>query len=183
MYKVKTLDFVRIYSLSDGDSVAGHRLGRTCPNLPQHFDKKIEIRMDCADSLPIKGNHSELGQVFMNLCTNARDAMPDGGELSIEAGMEGDDALITISDTGLGMDEQTRRQCFDPFFTTKETDKGTGLGLSTTYGIVKDFGGEIHVFSGLNKGTTFKIYFPLAFSEQPAGKAIFHYCSLTSKLG
>ena len=131
--------------------------------ITKSFDKNIDIRMDIADSLLIRGDRSELSQVFMNLCTNARDAMPDGGELSIEASMEGDDALITISDTGAGMDEQTREQCFDPFFTTKEADKGTGLGLSTAYGIVKDHGGEIHVFSELNKGTTFKLYFPSIF--------------------
>ena len=142
--------------------------------ITKSFDKKIDIRMDIADSLPIRGDRSELSQVFMNLCTNARDAMPDGGELSIEASMEGDEALITISDTGLGMDEQTRRQCFDPFFTTKEVDKGTGLGLSTTYGIVKDHGGEIHVFSGLNKGTTFKLYFPLALSDEHQRQAGVH---------
>ncbi len=134
--------------------------------ITKSFDKKIDIRIDIADSLPIRGDHSGLSQVFMNLCTNARDAMPDGGELSIEARMEGDDALITISDTGPGMDEQTREQCFDPFFTTKEVDKGTGLGLSTAYGIVKDHGGEIHVFSELNKGTTFKLYFPLVLSDE-----------------
>ena len=142
--------------------------------ITKSFDKKINIRMDCADSLPIRGDHSGLGQVFMNLCTNARDAMPDGGELSIEAGMEGDDALITISDTGPGMDEQTRGQCFDPFFTTKEVDKGTGLGLSTAYGIVKDLGGDIHLFSELNKGTTFKLYFPLDLSDEHQRQAGVH---------
>ena len=141
-------------------------LQETYELITKSFDKKIDIRMDIADSLPIRGDRSELSQVFMNLCTNARDAMPDGGELSIEASVEGDDALITISDAGLGMDEQTREQCFDPFFTTKEVDKGTGLGLSTAYGIVKDHGGEIHVFSELNKGTTFKLYFPLALSDE-----------------
>ena len=141
-------------------------LRETYDLITKSFDKKIDIRMDIADSLPIRGDHSGLSQVFMNLCTNARDAMPDGGELLIEAGVEGGDALITISDTGFGMDEQTREQCFDPFFTTKETDKGTGLGLSTAYGIVKDLGGEIHVFSELNKGTTFKLYFPLALLDE-----------------
>ena len=141
-------------------------LRETYDLITKSFDKKIDIRIDIADSLPIKGDRSELSQVFMNLCTNARDAMPDGGKLCLKAIVEGDDALITISDTGLGMDEQTREQCFDPFFTTKETDKGTGLGLSTTYGIVKDHGGDIQVFSELNKGTTFKLYFPLALSDE-----------------
>jgi CheY-like chemotaxis protein len=92
--------------------------------------------------------------------------MPAGGELHIEAKKEGDTALVIISDTGSGMDRGTLEQCFDPFFTTKSPDKGTGLGLSTAYGIVKDHDGEIHVFSEPDRGTTFKLYFPLAVSEK-----------------
>ena len=107
------------------------------------------------------GNNSGLSQVFMNLCTNARDAMPLGGELLIEAGKEGDRALVIVSDTGHGMDNEIIKKCFDPFFTTKEVDKGTGLGLSTAYGIVKDHGGNIYAYSEPGKGTTFKLYFSL----------------------
>jgi CheY-like chemotaxis protein len=88
--------------------------------------------------------------------------MPEGGELHIEAKKEGETALVIITDTGIGMDKETQERCFDPFFTTKEVNKGTGLGLSTTYGIVKEHGGEIHVHSELGQGTTFKLYFPLA---------------------
>ena len=159
--KIETIDLAEV-------------LRETYDLITKSFDKKIDIRLDIVDSLLIRGDHSELSQVFMNLCTNARDAMPDGGKLSIEAGMEGDEALIAISDTGPGMDEQARRQCFDPFFTTKETDKGTGLGLSTAYGIVKDHGGEIQVFSELNNGTTFLLYFPLAFSDERQRQAGVH---------
>ena len=134
--------------------------------ITQSFDKKINICIDIPDLVHIRGDHAGLSQVFMNLCSNARDAMPKGGELRIEARTEEDNVLITISDTGHGMDEETQEKCFDPFFTTKDVDKGTGLGLSTTYGIVKDHAGEILVFSELNKGTTFRLYLPLSLSDQ-----------------
>jgi CheY-like chemotaxis protein len=136
--------------------------------ISKSFDKKIDIRVDIPESLPVMGDHSELSQVFINLCNNARDAMPEGGELHIEARKEEDNALVIISDTGHGMDKQTQDKCFDPFFTTKEGKKGTGLGLSTTYGIIKDHEGKINVYSEPNKGTTFKLHFPVAI----AGKQI-----------
>jgi len=126
------------------------------------FDKMIDVRLNIPESLTIMGDHSGMSQVLMNLCTNARDAMPEGGELHIEASKEGNSAVLVIFDTGNGMDKETRERCFDPFFTTKEVHKGTGLGLSTTYGIVKEHGGEIHVDSELGQGTTFKLFFPLA---------------------
>jgi CheY-like chemotaxis protein len=130
------------------------------------FDKKITIRVDIPESLPIMGDHSELSQVFMNLFNNARDAMLEGGKLIIEAGKENDNILIDVSDTGHGMDKETQVKCFDPFFTTKEGKKGTGLGLSTTYGIVKEHEGKISVHSEPDKGTTFKLSFPLTVSRK-----------------
>ena len=136
------------------------------------FDRKINISIDVPDSLFIRGDHSGLSQAFMNLYTNARDAMPKGGKLSIEARKEGDHALILISDTGHGMDKETQARCFDPFFTTKGVEKGTGLGLSTTYGIVKDHGGEIHVSSELNRGTTFKLHFPWHFQMRNPNRQV-----------
>jgi CheY-like chemotaxis protein len=129
------------------------------------LDKIINIHLKIPESLTIMGDHSGISQVVMNLCTNARDAMPEGGELHIEAKKEGENALVIVADTGEGMDKETRERCFDPFFTTKEVNKGTGLGLSTTYGIVKEHGGGIHVHSELGQGTTFKLYFPLAPSD------------------
>ncbi|UCB50567.1 MAG: PAS domain S-box protein [Deltaproteobacteria bacterium] len=130
------------------------------------FDKMINIRLQIPEPLTIMGDHSGISQVLMNLCTNAMDAMPGGGELHIEAKKEGEKALVIIADTGQGMDKETQERCFDPFFTTKEVNKGTGLGLSTTYGIVKEHGGDIHVYSELGQGTTFNLYFPLASSDE-----------------
>lgn len=136
----------------------------------ESFDKRINIHMKVPDSLPVLGDQSGLSSVLMNLYNNARSAMPEGGSLSIEAGRQGNAAVITVSDTGQGMDEEALKKCFDPFFTTKEIGKGTGLGLSTAYGVIKSHNGTITVKSRLNEGTEFKIVIPLAMDteEMPA---------------
>jgi len=97
----------------------------------------------------------------MNLCTNARDAMAAGGRLRIQARVNASSAIVSVSDTGRGMDATVMARCFDPFFTTKEVGKGTGLGLSTTYGIVRAHGGHIEVSSEPGKGSVFSIHLPL----------------------
>jgi two-component system cell cycle sensor histidine kinase/response regulator CckA len=134
--------------------------------IQKSFDQKITIQTELPKQLPIMGDSTSLSQALMNLCTNARDAMPDGGRLVLKAAQEGKRILVTISDTGQGMDKEAAEKCFDPFFTTKPIGKGTGLGLSTTYGIVKSHEGLITVDSQPNRGTTFKMHFPLAADEK-----------------
>jgi len=126
------------------------------------FNDNIDIRLHLDHSLPVIGDEAGLSQVLMNLFSNAKDAMPNGGTLEIDALREGSTAVVKICDSGEGMDEENRKKCFDPFFTTKDVGKGTGLGLSTSYGIIKGHDGEISVESLPQKGTTFLIRLPLA---------------------
>ena len=108
----------------------------------------------------IEGDETQIEQAVINLAVNARDAMPDGGVLTLEVATDDEHVTLTVSDTGCGMDEQTRRRAFEPFFTTKPHDVGTGLGLSTVYGIVAQSGGEITLLSAPNVGTSFVIELP-----------------------
>ena len=144
--------------------------------LSRFIGEDIELRTETHEKpLHIKGDSALIEQTIINLATNARDAMPEGGILSIYTSQteingtvmgyngtaaQGSYAVITVSDTGTGMDMQTRDKLFDPFFTTKEVGKGTGLGLSIAYGIVREHNGFIHVYSEPGEGTTFRIYIP-----------------------
>ncbi len=132
------------------------------------FEAQIEIQVDLPERLTILGDTAGLSQVLMNLCTNARDAMPNGGVLGIEARREGLQAVVRVSDTGIGMDREIIDKCFDPFFTTKPIGKGTGLGLSTAYGIIKSHDGSINIQSRPGSGTTFILRFPLTRATEDA---------------
>jgi len=150
---------------------------RMMPILSRLLPDDIELTLKCPDALcRVKVDPGQIQQLMLNLVANAGDAMPDGGHVKIEvqsvkvdeayvqqhpALQVGGYAVLSISDSGLGMDAETVSHIFEPFFTTKEKGKGTGLGLATVYGIAKQNGGDIWVYSELGAGTIFKVYLPL----------------------
>jgi signal transduction histidine kinase/CheY-like chemotaxis protein len=149
------------------------------PLLTRLIGEHIELVISlAARPLHVQADPTQLQQTIINLATNARDAMPDGGTLSITTELiEGvpagtafpADCYVTLSvrDTGVGMDAATRRLAFDPFFTTKDVGKGTGLGLSSVYGIVEQSGGHVHVESAPGSGSCFRVFLPWVVVEKP----------------
>ena len=150
--------------------------------IQETFSRAIGFSFELAPELPVlNGDGNKLQQVIMNLCVNARDAMPDGGRLRVCTRIQdgagivkmGGDALtayacIDVSDTGCGMSPEVKARIFEPFFTTKDKDKGTGLGLAVVYGIVTGHGGILDVQSTVGKGTTFSVYLPLPAADAEA---------------
>lgn len=149
-------------------------------------DIVLKLRLHKGD-LPVMGDRNQLAQVLMNFAANARDAMPHGGSFLIETdmtsiddtfiethgyGLAGEYARLAVTDTGIGMDEETKQRVFEPFFTTKETGKGSGLGLSVLYGIIKQHDGYICVDSKPGEGTTFSVYLPLAGMQAQEGRTV-----------
>jgi nitrogen-specific signal transduction histidine kinase/CheY-like chemotaxis protein len=148
------------------------------PLLRRVIGEDVELSVDCAPrQVHIRADRSQIEQVILNLAVNARDAMPDGGRLSLDIGLSADApdgeipegrVRLRVSDTGVGMSTETASRIFEPFFTTKG-DRGTGLGLATVHGIVTQSGGHIEVNTEPGKGTCFEIFLPLtAESPQPA---------------
>ena len=159
-------------------SVPLHRLVRELENLMKgSFPKNIHLAIRCDPNLPpVRGDATQLHQVLLNLCVNARDAMPRGGKLTLEVKCVEVDATfassipdakpgtclaLRVSDTGTGIPSEILDRIFDPFFTTKGPEKGTGLGLSTCMGIVKGHGGFLHVYSQPGRGSTFTAFLPV----------------------
>ena len=160
--------------------------------LSRIIEENIELRIVTApEPMIIMADAGQIEQVLMNLATNARDAMPEGGRITIETKYlmtekeqekmrpyikPGEYAVLSFSDTGTGIDENIKERIFEPFFTTKEVGKGTGLGLSIIYGIVKQHDGYINVYSEIDKGTTYNIYLPIIKAElketKPSGNEI-----------
>lgn len=163
-YKAKAVDLNRVAN-------------ETLDIIGRTFDKAIEIETHFHNSLPtVEADATQMEQVLMNFCVNARDAMPEGGKLIIETDVAllteeyvrkhmgakpGSYVVLSVTDSGIGMDKETMEKVFEPFFTTKEEGKSTGLGLAMVYGVVKNHGGHVRVYSEPGYGSTFKVYLPV----------------------
>jgi len=174
------LAFARRQILEPRDIDLNQSVTETLSLLEKVIGSDIEIKSKLAPDLAVVcADPTQVEQILMNLCINARDAMPDGGTLAIETSnihfdetyctvqpyaRPGHYAMLAVSDTGTGMDAATLDRIFEPFFTTKEKGKGTGLGLATVYGIARQHGGFIHVYSEVGIGTTFRVYLPVSMS-------------------
>jgi CheY-like chemotaxis protein len=156
-------------------------VGQTLKMLERIIGADIRLSVELP-SVPciVMADPGQVEQVLMNLCVNARDAMPEGGQIALRIdrtvidqefcalhpwARPGDFVCLTVADTGVGMSAETQARIFEPFFTTKEPGRGTGLGLAVVYGIVRQHGGMVHVYSEPGEGTTFRLYFPYVERE------------------
>ncbi len=172
---------IRPTNLNDIVGMVGKLLSRV-------IGEDIELNLKPSDKdVVVNADAGQIEQALMNLATNARDAMPEGGTLTVSTGpfemdnhfinmhgygKPGKYALLIVQDTGMGIDEETRKKIFEPFFTTKGADKGTGLGLAMVYGTIKQHDGYINVYSEEGKGTTFTIYLPAIEAEAAEEKTV-----------
>jgi two-component system cell cycle sensor histidine kinase/response regulator CckA len=159
-------------------------VGELQPMLARIIGDDVQVAFKLAPGVGwVEADRAQIERIVLNLAANARDAMPHGGRLTVETSLvyldddyeathgdiePGQHVLLAISDTGVGMSEEVRRHLFEPFFTTKGGGGGTGLGLATVFGVVKQSGGAIYVYSEEGRGTTFKIYLPVAEQEAPS---------------
>ena len=172
------LAFARRQILEPRNIDLNQAITETLSLLEKVIGSNVEVKSRLSPDLAVVcADPTQIEQVLMNLCINARDAMPQGGSLHIETANAAFDeaycarqpyarpghyAMLSVTDTGTGMDAATLDKIFEPFFTTKELGKGTGLGLAMVYGIVRQHGGFVHVYSELGVGTTFRVYFPIS---------------------
>jgi CheY-like chemotaxis protein len=174
------LTFARRYDVTFESINVNELISELVELIEETFPKSIVFAQELEEHIPsIIADHNQLDQTLLNLCLNARDAMPYGGTLTIKTRTFSGNELreqfseateeayvgISVSDTGIGMNTNTRRRIFEPFFTTKEHGKGTGLGLAVVYGVIKGHRGFIHVESEEKQGATFSIYLPVSLLE------------------
>jgi two-component system, cell cycle sensor histidine kinase and response regulator CckA len=180
------LAYARRQMLEPRNTDLNRLISETTALLRRVIGAHIEVKLSLADEAQVtRADPAQIEQVVMNLCLNARDAMPNGGRLTIETSTVELDAAfceqrryitpgqyirLAVSDTGTGMDEATQARIFEPFFTTKEVGKGTGLGLATVFGIIKQHGGAIEVQSELGRGTAFHVYLPASHGSPESAR-------------
>lgn len=168
------LSFARKQPTKKGRADLSQTVGRLIPMLERLITRSITIDWrPSADALPVSVDPSQIEQVLLNLCVNARDAMTEGGllKISVASHSEGKHAILEVSDNGKGIDPQHLARLYEPFFTTKSAEQGTGLGLAVVYGIVQTHEGSIEVASEPGRGTTFQVVLPLApLRLQPAAR-------------
>jgi PAS domain S-box-containing protein len=183
----KLLGYARRNQLLVSPTLPGALVGEVVDILRRTIDPRIEIHTDIRTEDPVAADATLVNQALFNLCLNARDAMPNGGRLSLEAercslvpdaalspdALPGEYVRITVADTGAGMDDNVKRRLFEPFFTTKGVGRGTGLGLPMVHGILKQHGGWVTFDSELGRGTRFQMYLPLA--QDPASLPLARY--------